>query len=36
MTKEEVKALAKSLGADLVGIASMDRFEGFGLGRIYI
>ena len=28
MTKEEVKALAKSLGADLVGIASMDRFEG--------
>ena len=28
MTKEELKALAKSLGADLVGIASMDRFEG--------
>ncbi len=28
MTKDEVKALAKSLGADLVGIASMDRFEG--------
>ena len=28
MTKEEIKALAKSLGADLVGIASMDRFEG--------
>ncbi len=28
MTKEEVKALAKSLGADLVGITSMDRFEG--------
>lgn len=28
MTKEEVKRLAKSLGADLVGIASMDRFEG--------
>lgn len=28
MTKEEVKALAKSLGADIVGIASMDRFEG--------
>jgi len=28
MTKEEVKALAKSLGADLVGIASMDRFDG--------
>lgn len=28
MTSAEVKALAKSLGADLVGIASMDRFEG--------
>jgi ferredoxin len=28
MTKEEIKALAKSLGADAVGIASMDRFEG--------
>ena len=28
MTKEEVKALAMSLGADAVGIASMDRFEG--------
>jgi ferredoxin len=28
MTKEELKALAKSLGADAVGIASMDRFEG--------
>ena len=28
MTKEEVKELAKSLGADIVGIASMDRFEG--------
>ncbi len=28
MTKEELKALAKSLGADLVGITSMDRFEG--------
>ena len=28
MTKEELKTLAKSLGADLVGIASMDRFEG--------
>lgn len=28
MTKEEIKALAKSLGADVVGIASMDRFEG--------
>lgn len=28
MTKDEVKKLAKSLGADIVGIASMDRFEG--------
>ena len=28
MTKEEVKQLAKSLGADLVGITSMDRFDG--------
>lgn len=28
MTSAEVKALAKSLGADLVGITSMDRFEG--------
>ena len=28
MTKEEIKALAKSLGADAVGIASMDRFDG--------
>ncbi len=28
MTKEELKRLAKNLGADLVGIASMDRFEG--------
>lgn len=28
MTKEEIKQLAKSLGADIVGIASMDRFEG--------
>lgn len=28
MTKEEVKNLARSLGADLVGITSMDRFEG--------
>ena len=28
MTKEEIKALAKSLGADAVGITSMDRFEG--------
>ena len=28
MTKEEIKALAKSLGADIVGITSMDRFEG--------
>lgn len=28
MTAQEVKALAKSLGADAVGITSMDRFEG--------
>jgi len=28
MTKDEIKALAKSLGADIVGITSMDRFEG--------
>lgn len=28
MTKEEVKKYAKSFGADIVGIASMDRFEG--------
>ena len=28
MTTAEIKALAKSLGADLVGIAPMDRFEG--------
>ena len=28
MTKEELKQYAKSFGADLVGIASMDRFEG--------
>lgn len=28
MNAAEVKALAKSLGADLVGITSMDRFEG--------
>ena len=28
MTAQEVKALAKSLGADCVGITSMDRFEG--------
>ena len=28
MTKEEIKALAKSLGADVVGITSMDRFDG--------
>ena len=28
MTSEEIKKYAKSFGADLVGIASMDRFEG--------
>ncbi len=28
MTKEELKQIAKDFGADLVGIASMDRFEG--------
>lgn len=28
MTTEQVKQLAKSFGADLVGISSMDRFEG--------
>ncbi len=28
MNSQEIKALAKSLGADLVGIAPMDRFEG--------
>ncbi len=28
MTKEDVKRLAKELGTDIVGIASMDRFEG--------
>ncbi len=28
VTSEGIKRLAKSLGADLVGIASMDRFEG--------
>lgn len=28
MTSKEIKELAKSLGADIVGIASMDRFEG--------
>ena len=32
MTKEEVKQLAKSLGADLVGITSMDRFDGALIG----
>ena len=28
MTIEELKQYAKSFGADLVGIASLDRFEG--------
>lgn len=28
MTSKEIKKLAKNLGADLVGIASMDRFDG--------
>ncbi len=28
MTKEELKQLCKNFGADIVGIASMDRFEG--------
>lgn len=28
LTKEQVKQYAKNLGADIVGIASMDRFEG--------
>ena len=28
MNANDVKMMAKSLGADLCGIASMDRFEG--------
>ena len=28
MTKEELKQYAKSFGADIVGITSLDRFEG--------
>ena len=28
VTSEGIKRLAKQLGADLCGIASMDRFEG--------
>ena len=28
MTSEKLKLLARQLGADLCGIASMDRFEG--------